>query len=147
LTLLHGLGAAGIAGLLVLGPGLRLAMRVVALQDPFRSTEFSFPGTVFILLFLGLMVGVPLGVVGAVVSRFLPRLGAIVLMSAVGMAMIMADSEIMNEFLELGAGPVVNFSMFTSVFLLYAYVDLRLLARFDREVASGNIEDTQEARV
>jgi hypothetical protein len=57
-------GAIGgvVAGLLVLGPGLRIAMRVVAILDPVRSPEFTVGGTMFIIIGVGVMMGGIFGV-------------------------------------------------------------------------------------
>ena len=49
--------AGAVAGVLVLGIGLRLAMRVVAITDPTRTPEFSVGGTAFILVGIGVMLG------------------------------------------------------------------------------------------
>ncbi len=143
-TILFGIGAAGIAGLVVLAPGFRLAMRIVAIQDPFRQTEFSVPGTIFIMIFIGLIVAVPLGLIGAVLNRLLPRPVTILIMTVLGMALVAADSVILEELTNLGWGPLMNVSMFAGVFLLYAIVDLRLLSRFMREVASAEAGLAQE---
>lgn len=56
-------GAAGgaLAGLVILAPGFRVAMRMVAIMDPSRSPEFSFSGTIFIMIMVGVVMGGLLG--------------------------------------------------------------------------------------
>jgi hypothetical protein len=135
-TVLFGLGAGVIAGILVLGPGLRLAMRVVAVQDPFRATEFTIGGTMFIIIFFGLFVGGFLGIPGAIAARYLHRFAAMAIMTFLGMFIIMRDTEIVEELLELGGGPWVNFPMFTLGFLAYSVGFLWLFQRLTRGVGS-----------
>src|SRR3970282_1587260 len=60
----HGAIGGGGGGLRVLGPGLRIAMRVVAILDPVRSPEFTFGGTMFIIIGVGVMMGGTFGVIG-----------------------------------------------------------------------------------
>lgn len=140
-TVLYGIGAGVIAGLLVLGPGLRLAMRVVAIQDPFRTTEFTVGGTLFIVIFFGVMVGGSLGVSGAIADRYLPRIAALGIMTVLGMGFVMADSEIVEEFFELGWGPWMNIPMFALVFLGYSRFALWFVDRWQRDVASSLIKE------
>ena len=54
---LHGAIGGVAAGLLVLGPGLRIAMRVVAILDPVRSPEFTVGGTMLIIIGVGVVMG------------------------------------------------------------------------------------------
>lgn len=136
-TVLFGMGAGVIAGILVLGPGLRLAMRVVAVQDPFRTTEFTMGGTMFIIIFLGLFVGGFLGIPGAIAVNYLHRFAGLAIMTVLGMGFLMADSEIVEEFFELGGGPWVNIPMFSLVFAAYSVSVLWLFQRLMRGVGSA----------
>jgi hypothetical protein len=61
---------AGVLAGIAWGAGARLVMRVVALVDG-RPTEFSAGGTLLIVI-VGMMLGVPLGLLYATVRRRLP---------------------------------------------------------------------------
>ena len=143
-TLLFGLAAGVIAGLIVLGPGLRVAMRVVAIQDPFRASEFTIGGTMFIITFLGVMIGGTLGIPGAIAARYLHRFAAVAIMTVLGMGILMADSEIVAEFFELGGGPWVNIPMFSVVFVAYSASVVWLVERLTRRVALYGAESRGE---
>ena len=62
-TVAYGLVGGAIAGLLIMGPGFRLAMRVVAIMDSARTPEFSIEGTFFFIIGIG-------GIFGALISAF-----------------------------------------------------------------------------
>ena len=116
-------GAIGgvMAGLLVLGPGLRIAMRVVAIIDPVRSPEFTVGGTMLIIIGVGVMMGGIFGVIGNVArSGFdIPSGAAGLVPALLVMLMIGLDSELRSEIVELGAGPWLNIPMFGAVALGY----------------------------
>ncbi|CAN5330864.1 MAG: hypothetical protein ACR2JP_06140 [Acidimicrobiia bacterium] len=90
-----GAGVVGgaIAGILVLGPGMRLAMRVVAIADPIRSPEFTIGGTIFLILFAGVMMGTGLGIATALLarSRRLPPATAVAVVTVLGFGFIVGD--------------------------------------------------------
>lgn len=138
-----GAGAAGgaVAGLLVLGPGMRIAMRLVAIADPTRSPEFTIEGTMFIIIFLGLMVGatfgITVGLLGRVVDRTWLRLG----MSALGVASLFLNDELRQELLELGFGWPINIPLFWAVFYGWAYLSDRLARRFATAREASNLVD------
>lgn len=119
--------AGGIAGIAVLGVGMRLAMRVVAITDPVRATEFTIEGTLFLVLIFGGMFGAITGVWARTSADALerPALAPVLAFTAVA-AMLVGDSEVRSEFVELGAGPWVNVPMFTAVVLAYAMAFDRL---------------------
>jgi hypothetical protein len=134
-SVFHGAIGGVVAGLLILGPGLRLAMRVVAILDPFRSPEFTVGGTLFIIVGLGAIMGGIFGLQGNVVRR-----GFGIPLRFAGMApalfvalMLSLDSEIRGEIIELGAGAWINVPMFAAVAVgygaLWALVLTRLEAR------------------
>ena len=128
-----GLGAlAGlISGVLVMGPGFRLAMRVVAITDPVRTPEFTLDGTFFILLFVG---GI-LGSLGGVSIAFLrhgtgiAKSGLSLIVTVGIMVLLLASEGLRAEFLELGAGPWLNIPMFGLIVFLYATFAGWLLAK------------------
>lgn len=121
---IRGVIAGALAGLLVLGPGLRLAMRVVAIVDPVEQPEFTFEGTVFIVLIIGGMLGgITVGwttIINQTLS--VPRWVGVSLISAVISLQLFADSEILSELTGLGAGLWMNLPMFTGVTILFAFV-------------------------
>lgn len=136
-------GAIGgvVAGLLVLGPGLRLAMRVVAILDPIRSPEFTLGGTLFIIVGIGAIFGGIFGLFGNVARRGfgIPLRVAGVVPALLVALMIGVDTELRREIIELGAGIWVNAPMFATVALgygaMWALVVGRLEARGVRKKA------------
>jgi MFS family permease len=131
-TILAGLVGGLVAGLVILGPGFRLSMRVVAVLDPVRRPELSFEGTMFIMIFIGVIVGGIFGVLGALLRRVFDwpsRVGAMVI-GAMGLSAMIADPGLRGELFELGAGPWVNLPMFGAVFFGYARVADRVSAWF-----------------
>lgn len=124
--------AGGLAGLVILGPGFRLAMRVVAILDNTVRNEFTLGGTMFIIIFIGGMLGAVIGVTTVFARRGLSfgTAGASLLAAAIVMGFILLDSELGTELRELGAGFWVNFPMFGSVAFLYGLATQRLFDRF-----------------
>lgn len=121
-SVLFGAIAGVVAGLLVLGVGLRLAMRVVAILDPFRVPEFTVGGTMFILIGIGGIFGGVIGILANLARRGLRlrSLFSVAVPPAAGaMILLFADQEIRGELFELGAGAWVNIPMFGLVTLLY----------------------------
>jgi hypothetical protein len=141
-------GAIGgvIAGLLVLGPGLRLAMRVVAIVDPVRSPEFTIGGTMFIIIGIGAVMGGIFGVVGSVVGRGLdlPTGTAGLIPAVLVMTLIGLDSELRNEILDLGIGPWLNIPMFGAVAIGYGAVWALAVARLERGRLAETRQETSE---
>lgn len=121
-SVLFGAIAGVVSGVLVLGVGLRVAMRVVAILDPFRVPEFTFGGTMFILIGIGGIFGGILGILTNLARRgFLLRsvFTAAVLPAAGAMSLLFADDEIRRELFELGSGGWLNIPMFGLVAVLY----------------------------
>jgi len=118
---LHGAVGGVAAGVLVLGPGFRIAMRVVAILDPVRSPEFTVGGTMFIIIGIGGVMGGIFGVIGNVLREGfnVPARGAGLVPALLVMLMIGLDSELRNEIVGLGAGPWLNVPMFGAVALAY----------------------------
>jgi hypothetical protein len=147
-SLLHGAIGGVIGGLLVLGPGLRVAMRVVAVVDPIRSTEFTVGGTVFIIVFIGGIMGGICGLFGNVARRGfgIPPRAAGLFPALLVMLMIGRDSELRGEIVELGAGPWLNIPMFGAVVLGYGALWTRLVTRLElRRVAKEARHGTAES--
>jgi hypothetical protein len=130
---LHGAIGGVIAGLLVLGPGLRIAMRVVAIFDPIRSPEFTVGGTMFIIVFIGFVLGGIFGLFGNVARRGfgIPPRAAGLFPALLVMLMIGLDSELRGEIVELGAGPWLNIPMFGAVAVGYGALWTRVVTRVE----------------
>jgi hypothetical protein len=119
--------AGGIAGIAVLGVGMRLAMRLVAIADPVRSTEFTIEGTLFLVLIFGGMFGAITGAWARASADALERPAWAQALAFIAVAaMLVGDSEVRSEFVELGAGPWVNVPMFAAVVAGYAIAFHRL---------------------
>ena len=119
--------AGGIAGIAVLGVGMRLAMRLVAIADPVRATEFTLEGTLFLVLIFGGMFGAITGIWARASADALERPALAQALAFVAVAAILVgDSEVRSEFVEVGAGVWVNAPMFTAVVLGYAITFHRL---------------------
>lgn len=128
-------GAMGgvVAGVVILGVGFRLAMRVVAILDPIRSPEFTLGGTISILIFVGALGGGILGILGHLIRRAIslgPAMTAGVLSLGV-LAMLFASPDLRTELFELGAGPGMNIPMFGSIAIVYAIAATTLTSRFE----------------
>ncbi|HUF14802.1 MAG TPA: hypothetical protein VMQ46_02820 [Acidimicrobiia bacterium] len=130
---LHGAIGGVAAGLLVLGPGLRIAMRVVATLDPIRSPEFTVDGTMFIIIGVGVMMGGIFGVIGNVVRGGfgIPTRSAGLVPALLVMLMIGLDGELRTEIVELGAGPWLNIPMFGATALGYGALWTRVVTRLE----------------
>jgi hypothetical protein len=132
-VLAGGVGGA-VAGIVILGPGMRLAMRIVAVLDPLRTPEFTVEGTVFLVVAIGGVFGGVLGIVATLLRRGLDlsvraTTGAVTVLL---MGLFLAEPDVRAEFVELGAGPWMNVPMFTVVVLGYGYAAVRLAARLER---------------
>jgi hypothetical protein len=144
---LHGAIGGVVAGLIVLGPGLRIAMRVVAILDPLRSPEFTIGGTMFIIIGVGVIIGGKFGVLANIARRGfgIPSRVAALLPALLVMLLIGLDSELRSEIVELGAGPWLNIPMFGAVAVgygaLWAWVVTRLeLRRFEKKARHETAE-------
>jgi len=131
-TVLAGAAGGAIAGVTILGPGFRLAMRIVAVLDPVRVPEFTIEGTLFILIMVGAFLGAILAIGAALIRRGLDLSRTVMTgwMSAVIMGLLLLDTGTRDEFMDLGAGAWLNIPMFGSVVFLYALVANRLIERF-----------------
>ena len=136
--LLRGAAAGAVAGIAVLGPGLRLAMRLVAVADPDRVLEFTIGGTMFIVIALGLIFGAIVG--GYVISagRLLELRRAIVsFAAAVGlMLFLLGNADLRSELTDLGLGVWVNIPMFGAVGFAHGWTTDVLARRFEHRVSS-----------
>jgi hypothetical protein len=133
-SLIYGAIGGAVAGLLVLGPGLRIAMRVVAVVDPLRTPEFTVGGTMVIVIFVGGVVGTTFGVFGNIlrVGFSIPSRVAGLLPALLVMLMIGIDGELRGEIVELGAGPWINIPMFGVVAVGYGGVWARVVTQAEK---------------
>lgn len=136
-TVLRGALSGAIAGILILGIGLRLAMRIVAITDSTRTPEFTAEGTAFILVGLGLMLGTFSGAylgglrhILGLGKRTIAIVGTIALVP-----LLFGDSETQAELLELGFGGWINIPMFTSIVFAYSWTQAGIAARLDQRAA------------
>ena len=138
-------GAAGgaMAGLVILAPGFRLAMRMVAIMDPFRRPEFSFGGAIFIMIMVGVLMGGLLGIVGILINRtanIRSPSAAGGLLGLVTVGVLMGNSGLRGELISLGAGLWLNLAMFGSVAIVYGIATMKVAARLGSE--PGQQRDT-----
>jgi hypothetical protein len=131
-TIFSGVASGIVAGVLVLGPGLRLAMRVVAILDPVRIPDFTWEGTFFIVVFAGGLSGVLFGALAALMRRRASARTTVTVVVVILMGLLLLPGELRTEFMELGAGPLVNIPLFTVVAMGFAAVLLRLIGRLDK---------------
>jgi hypothetical protein len=145
---LHGAIGGGAAGLLVLGPGLRIAMRVVAILDPVRSPELTVGGTMFIIIGVGVVMGGIIGVIGNVARGGfgIPSGAAGLVPALLVVLMIGLDSELRTEIVELGAGPWLNIPMFGAVAVGYGALWTRVVTRLElRGIEKKERHETTES--
>lgn len=129
-------GAAGgaLAGLVILAPGFRLAMRMVAIMDPVRRPEFSLGGTIFIMIMVGVLMGGLLGITGVLITRAANIRSAKAaggLLGLLTVGVLVGNSGLRGELVGLGAGLWLNLAMFGSVAIVYGIAALKVTARFD----------------
>lgn len=123
-TLFRAAIAGGLAGILVLGPGYRLAMRIVAILDESMTPEFTIGGTMFLIVGIGAMFG---GITATWVTLITKtyaarRAVAVTVLTVVVIGTLFVDSEVFRELTELGLGPVLNVPMFLGVTVGWAWL-------------------------
>jgi len=130
-----GLVAGAIAGVLILGPGFRVAMRAVALMDPGRAPEFTLGGTLLIVVFIGVALGAIQGMTSHTLRRVLNIRSSVVAGVLLGALMIgqlaFFAGEVSDEIFELGAGPWVNIPLFGVFTIAYGIATMALADRFE----------------
>jgi hypothetical protein len=129
-----GLLGGAIAGVLILGPGFRLAMRVVAILD-IRRVEFSIGGTLFIIVGVGAIIGGILGFMAALLRKGFAWSGLVMsgVMTIALIGLLYLDTNLRSELVTLGAGPWLNIPMFTAVTFGYALFANRLIDRLQNK--------------
>lgn len=147
-TLVRGLVGGAIAGVLILGPGFRIAMRVVSIMDPIRPAEFTMEGTVFIVIFVGAMIGGVLGACGLLVRSALGVRSSVLAGVSLGVAtiglLLLTPGDIRTEFFELGGGPWVNIPMFGVFAVAYGIAAMAIADRLVRRGRARVRSDQQK---
>ncbi len=123
-TLFRSAIAGALAGVLVLGPGYRLAMRIVAILDESSTPEFTIGGTLFLIVGVGAILGgMTTTWVTLITKTFAVRRAvAITALTVVVIGTLFVDSEVFRELKELGLGPVLNVPMFLGVTVGWAWL-------------------------
>ena len=145
-----GLGLAGgaLAGLLILGPGLRVAMRVVAVMDPFKTPEFSVEGTMFIVVGIGAIFGAVFGLQGnlmRVVLGIRSAIGGGLILGGWFMLELLRSEELRSEFFEFGAGAWINIPLFGVFAIGYGIAAMAISDLLDRRWSRTPV--TEEEKV
>lgn len=135
-TVVASLLGGAIAGLLILGPGMRLAMRVVALVDPTIEPEFTIDGTLFLVLGIGGMLGAVQALTGNLYRHgFGIRssvLGGLIPGGLFMVGLIFFFGELSEELFELGAGAWMNIPLFGIFVISWGIAAISLADRFSR---------------
>lgn len=128
-----GLVGGVVAGVLILGPGFRLAMRIVAILEPTQTPAFTVEGTAFIVVGVGALMG---GLQALAVSLLRPSLklrstpaGGILLGVITLAILLLVPGDVRSELFELGAGPVMNIPMFGGICMAYGLAAMALADR------------------
>lgn len=116
-----GMLAGTVIGIVVLGTTLRIAMRIAAILDPIRRTEFT--GETLFVLFVGGFLGAWLGVMASIAERlWRPRVVPVgVVVGVLGITQFLSSEGTRDEIFGLGAGPLVNIPMFFLCFALFGW--------------------------
>ena len=139
-TVAFGLAGGVIAGALIMGPGFRVAMRVVAIMDPIRTPEFSVGGTFFIVVGIGGILGGVMGIVGNLIRKAASIASVViagVVLGAFEMTILLIDSGLREEFFELGGGPWVNILMFAVFAFGYGIAAVRIADRLEHRASKS----------
>lgn len=130
-----GLLGGAVAGLLILGPGFRLAMRAVALMDPVHPEEFTLGGTLFIMVGFGGVIGAIQGATAHLARRAFGIDSAVIAGVLLGVYMMVELSffagELSQEIFDLGIGAWVNIPLFGLIALGYAIAAMAVADRVE----------------
>lgn len=150
-TVAGGLFGGTLAGLIILGPGYRLAMRVVAIMDPTLEEEFSLAGTLLIVVGIGTIMG---GVQAAVFQLVRKAFGVesaiwsgVILGSILMVDLTFFAGELSDELFELGAGAWVNIPLFGVVSIAYGIAAMAVADRAEAVVSARKTGARETVRV
>lgn len=149
-TVAFGLVGGVVAGALIMGPGFRLAMRVVAIMEPTRTPEFSIEGTVFIIIGIGGIFGGIFALVGNLIRRVFSIKSAIasgVVLAALVMTTFLSETDLRTEFTNLGGGPWVNIPMFGIFALGYGIAAMAIAESLERQAARRDASVVEPEKV
>ncbi|HVR77000.1 MAG TPA: hypothetical protein VMS99_01270 [Acidimicrobiia bacterium] len=138
-SVLYGAIGGVVSGLLILGPGLRVAMRVVAIIDPLRTPEFTMEGTMVIVIFIGGLFGGIFGIAGNLARRGLElssTMASATVPAASVLAVLLTNEDLRMELFELGVGAWMNIPMFGMVSLLYGVGAMTTAMRLEERRAA-----------
>lgn len=129
-----------VAGLLILGPGFRLAMRMVAIMDPVHPEEFTFGGTLFIIVGIGAILGGIQGLTAHLARRAF-GIDSSVLAGTVLAALLMImlaffSGDLSEELFELGISPWINIPLFGLITLGYGIAAMAIAAKAETTMFS-----------
>lgn len=135
-----GLVGGGVAGLLILGPGFRLAMRAVAIMDPAHPEEFSVGGTLLIVVGIGVIMGGVTGLIAHLARRAFGIASAVVagsLLAALELASLtFLSGDVSQELFDLGMSPWINIPLFGLFILGYGIAAMALADRAESAMFS-----------
>ncbi len=124
-------------------------MRVVALLEPTRTPEFTFEGTAFLVVGIGLMFGAVTTAWPALIAVGLrwPRWAGVGLIAVATAVQLFADSETLGEITDLGGGVWMNVPMFGAVVIAFSYLADRWARPEAALEPAGEPSDAVPARV
>lgn len=138
---ISGFVGGAIAGLLILGPGFRLAMRAVAMMDPVHPEEFTLGGTLFIVVGIGAILGGVQGVTAHLARRAFGMSSAVLagsILAAMQMTMLTFFSgDLSRELFDLGVSPWINIPLFGLVAWGYGVAAMAVADRAEEAMFSG----------
>ena len=149
-TVGYGFVGGAVAGLLIMGPGFRLAMRVVAIMDPTTTPEFSFGGTLFIIVGIGGIFGAIFGAIGNVIRKSVPVPSVVVagiVLAVVDMTMLLGDPGLREEFFGLGAGPWLNIPLFGVFVVGYGIAAMTIAGGLERKTTAQDVVIRHDVQV
>jgi hypothetical protein len=149
-TVAFGLVGGVVAGALIMGPGFRLSMRVVAIMEPIRTPEFSIEGTLFIIIGIGGIFGGIFALVGNLIRRVFSIKSAIasgVVLAALVMTTFLSETDLRAEFTDLGGGPWVNIPMFAIFVLGYGIAAMAIAEYMERQAAGRDTSVVEPEKV
>jgi hypothetical protein len=133
-----GLVGGAVAGLLILGPGFRLAMRAAAIMDPAHPEEFTIGGTLFIVVGIGAILGGVRGATAHLARRAFGIRSAILagaLLATVEMATLaLFSGDLSRELFEIGFGAWVNIPLFGLFALGYGIAAMAVADRAEAAI-------------
>lgn len=149
-TVAFGLVGGVIAGVVIMGPGFRLAMRVVAIMDPIKRPEFSVEGTLFIIIGIGGIFGGIFAMAGNLIRKAVPLRSSItsgLVLAGFVMTILLIDSDLREEFTDLGGGPWINIPMFGLFALGYGIAAMAIAEYLQRQAEGRTPAVTEDTKV